>query len=277
MEARALDAEDGIAKRDSLARANGRMTEESAAPVQVDADSPFENRPGALRGESRLTIKTHLAQQLVFGRTASQREEGKRAIIGLVGFASMVKHIFTGSKLDDPYADKWLLDIEVALDAAAEELVEYRASVAEQLAQRPDVHHSVAQSVKPIEVPLHFSNQFSFRAAYLVNDFDTLICAIQTAKHVAVMTSIISSEMIRGSCKSVRRAFTSANGYRYTGVSRADIALGTAKASDVLKKWGELPADILDGTRRAEYGPALPEESFANQIADDSQSVNGGG
>ena len=270
-----LDLDDHEAGQESLARARHQMRKEPAPPVRVEAESPFTTRPGALRGESVLTVKTHLAQQLVFGRPASQRPDGKRAIIGLVGFAGMLKHIFTGAKLDDPYADQWLLDVEAGIDTAAKELADLRESVAQVLAERPDVHHAVAQSVKPLEVPLYFSNQLAFRAAYLVNDFDALVCAIQTAKHVAVLTTVKSNAMIQRGSKTVRRTFTSANGYKYTGVSRADIAHGTARAGEALKRWGELPLDVLDGTRRAEYGPPLPAESYAQRFAADSQPTDG--
>lgn len=232
-------------------------------------------RPGVLRGQSVMTVKTHLAQQLVFGRPASPRADGKRAIIGLIGFAGMLKSIFTGAKLDDPYADKWLLEIEAAIDAAAAELAELRNSVEHSLAVRPDVHHTVAQSVKPIEVPLYFSNQLAFRAAYLVNDFDMLVCAIQTAKHVAAITTTKSNELIQRGSKTIRRTFASAIGYRYTGVSRADVAHRTARAGAAFERWGELPREVLDGTRRAEYGPPLPAESYARHFSADAEQSEG--
>lgn len=263
------------AKRPSLLAADQRMRELPSAPIQVLTALPYAARPGRLRGVSVLTIKTYLAQQLVFGRAAAHDADGKRAIIGLIGFAGMLTQIFNGAKADDPYADKCLLEIEAAIDAAAEALKGAHETVVEALAQRADVSHGVAQSVKPLHVPLYFSNRFAYRAAYLVNDFDNLICAIQTAKHVALLTNKQSNALIQGSSKTVRRTFTSANGYRYTGVSRADMAYGTGRAVEALQRWGELPPDILDGTRRAEYGPPLPTESFANQIVADAQATVG--
>ena len=265
--------DESLAKRPSLLAADQRMRALPSLPIQLFTALPYAARPGRLRGVSVLTIKTYLAQQLVFGRAASQDADGKRGIIGLIGFAGMLTQLFNGAKADDPYADKWLLDIEAAIDAAVEALKDAHDTVVEALAQRADVSHGVAQSVKPLHVPLHFSNRFAYRAAYLINDFDNLLCAIQTAKHVALLTNKQSNALIQGSSKTVRRTFTSANGYRYTGVSRADMAYGTARAVEALQRWGELPPDILDGTRRAEYGPPLPTESFANQIVADAQGA----
>jgi integrating conjugative element protein (TIGR03761 family) len=265
--------DESLAKRPSLLAADRRMRELSPSPIQVLTALPYAARPGRLRGVSVLTIKTYLAQQLVFGRAASHDADGKRGIIGLIGFAGMLTQLFNGAKADDPYADKWLLDIEATIDAAAEALKDAHDTVLEALAQRADVSHGVAQSVKPLHVPLYFSNRFAYRAAYLVNDFDNLFCAIQTAKHVAFLTNEQSNALIHSSSKTVRRTFTSANGYRYTGVSRADIAYGTARAVEALQRWGELSPDILDGTRRAEYGPPLPAESFADRIVANAQGA----
>lgn len=255
--------------REALEKARERMNSRATGSEPVDTDRPFADRPGVLRGESTLTIKTNLAQQLVFGRPASKSPAGKRAIIGLVGFAGMLKPIYAAARLDDPYADKWLLDIEACLERSAQNIAELRATVDQLLASRSDVQHTVAQSVRPLQVPLYFSNQFPFRAAYLINDFDTLMCAVQTARHVAVVTTTNANTLVRRGSKTVRRALASATGYQFTGVSRADIVHGTAKGHAAVRHWGELPLDILDGTRRAEFGPPLPEGSFAPQIVGD--------
>ena len=261
-----------LATRPSLLAADHRMRQKPALPVPVLTAQPYAARPGKLRGISVLTIKTYMAQNMVFGRAASRDAEGRRGIIGLIGFARSLNQIFNGAKSDDPYADKWLLDIEAAIDAAAEALDDARETVTKALAQRADVNHGVAQSAKTLHVPLYFSNQFAYRAAYLVNDFDNLLCAIQTAKHVAVFTHEQSNPLIRSSSKMLRRTFASASGYQYTGVSRADMAYGTARAAEALRRWGELPPDVLDGTRRAEYGPPLPAESFAHRIAAEAEA-----
>lgn len=251
---------------ESMARAGDRMRNQVGKAVKVDVDNPFAKKPGALRGESTLIVKTRLAQRLVFGRSSGK--EGKVAIIGLIGFSGMLKGLCTGVKLDDPYADFWLINIEEAIDNAQKEIASMRSHIEEALSQRPDFNHSIAQSTQPLEVPLYFSNQMAFKAAYLINDYDNLVCAAMTAKHVAVMTSVAADECIRKAGKAVRRAFSSANGYSYTGVGRADILHGTAKARKPIDAWGELDPAILSGERRASCAPDLPAKSFASQVAE---------
>jgi integrating conjugative element protein (TIGR03761 family) len=251
---------------DALEKVRERINGSPAAPQPLNADKPFQLRPGVLRNDSTLSIKTNLAQQVVFGRPASKSPSGRSPVVGLLGFAGMLKPIYEAAGLDDPYADQRLLEIEAVIERSFQELGELRATVDKLLASRSDVQHSLAHSVRPLQVPLYFSNQFPFRAAYLINDFDTFVCAVQTARFVALLTTTKANALIRRSNKIVRRALASATGYQFSGVSRADILHGTAKARAAMKRCGELPLDILNGTRRAAFGPPLPEGSFASHF-----------
>lgn len=255
---------------EAIEKVRERINGSPALSEPVETHKPFASRPGVLRNDSTMSIKTNLAQQLVFGRSGSKDSPDKRAVIGLVGFARMLKPIYEAAELDDPYADKRLLDIEAFIECAFQDLRELRARVDKLLVSRSDVHHRLAHSVRPVQVPLYFSNQFAFRAAYLINDFDTFVCAVQTAQFVALLTATEANALIRRSNKIVRRALASATGYQCNGVCRADILGGTDKARTAMKRWGELPLDILDGSRRATFGPPLPEQSFASRFIADT-------
>tara|TARA_R110002049_G_scaffold20717_6_gene75919 strand:- start:1672 stop:2532 length:861 start_codon:yes stop_codon:yes gene_type:complete len=255
---------------EAIEKVRERINGSPALSEPAGAGKPFASRPGPLRNDSSMSIKTGLAQQLVFGRSGSKNSPDKRAVIGLVGFAKMLKPIYEAAELDDPYADKRLLDIEAFIECSFQDLRELRATVDKLLVSRSDVHHRLAHSLKPVQVPLYFSNQFAFRAAYLINDFDTFVCAVQTAQFVALLTTTKTNTLIRRGNKTVRRALASATGYQCSGVSRADILSGTAKARAAVKRWGELPPDILDGSRRAVFGPPLPEASLASRFVADT-------
>lgn len=255
---------------ETIEKVRERINGSPALSESVDTHKPFASRPGPLRNDSTLSIKTSLAQQLVFGRSGSKHSPDKRAVIGLVGFAKMLKPICEAAELDDPYADKRLLDIEAFIERSFQDLRELRARVDELLVSRSDVHHRLAHSIRPVQVPLYFSNQFAFRAAYLINDFDTFLCAVQTAQFVALLTSTEANTLIRRGNKTVRRALASATGYQCSRVSRADILSGTAEARAAVKRWGELPVDILDGSHRAAFGPPLPEVSSASRFVADT-------
>jgi hypothetical protein len=57
----------------------------------------------------------------------------------------------------------------------------------------------------------------------------------------------------------LRRLFASALGYRFLGVTRADLEQGTAKAIQAAASMGELPPEILCGSSRAGPVPQAPE------------------
>lgn len=265
---------DSTIDHDAIEKTRTCINGSPTAAKSVDASKPFALRPGVLRNDSVISIRTALAQQLIFGRSASNRPRNhsprsKRPVIGLVGFARMVKPICAAAGLDDPYADKRLLEIEAFIERSFQDLGALRAKVDKRLASRSDVRHSLAHSVRPLEVPLYFSNQFAFRAAYLINDFDAFMCAVQTARFVALLTATEANTLIRRASRILRRALASATGFQYGGVSRGDILDGNAKARAAAKRWGELPLDILNGTRRAAFAPALPEGSLASHFAID--------
>ena len=102
------------------------MTEGQAGEPAGQRPASANDGPGALRGEVWLTVQTHQAQRLVTGRRA---DEGKPAIIGLMGFAALIRPIWDGARADDPYADWWLVRIYEALAQAEEALRETQASV----------------------------------------------------------------------------------------------------------------------------------------------------
>ena len=66
-----------------------------------------------------LTLQTRQAQRLVKGRSYSA---DRPAIIGLIGFANLVRSVWHGARADDPYADWWMLKIHEALEQVKREL-----------------------------------------------------------------------------------------------------------------------------------------------------------
>jgi hypothetical protein len=45
--------------------------------------------------------------------------------------------------------------------------------------------------------------------------------------------------------------------YRFTGVTRDDMAANNEKARSAIDKYGELPQDILEGRTRAKHAPKI--------------------
>ena len=53
----------------------------------------------------------------------------------------------------------------------------------------------------------------------------------------------------------MRSLFSLAQQYRYSGTTRDDFAAKNAAARAALEKFGELPQDVLEGTRRSRFAP----------------------
>ncbi len=211
-------------------------------------------QPGALRSQTSLEIQTRQAQRLVYGRRA---EGGKPAIFGLLRFGTMLRPIWEGAATDDPWADWCLVQIERELLEAREAMESHMAQVQSQLKSRPAMDVAVAQSVEPVKVDLTFTSPYAFMGAYLLADYDVLARAILTGRHIGLFDRDTSERMLREGGRIVRRAFNTAQGYKYLGVCREDLRQGTQKAGRATDMLGALPQPVIDGTLRAAHAPDI--------------------
>lgn len=220
----------------------------------VDESEHKAERPGALRGGATLTLQTRQAQRLVKGRNYTA---DKPAIIGLIGFASLLRPIWHGARADDPYADWWMLKVHEALERAQQELVAAERAITTQFEAIGAIEVAAPVSIKPARIALNFSNPYAFRAARLVGRYDGLVRMVLSARHVGLLARDEAQRALHLGGRQVRRALQSAVGYRFVRVTRLDIVQGTAKAQQARDVMGEVPNDILAGTCRAPCAPAV--------------------
>ena len=216
-------------------------------------------------GRIKLVLHTRKACALVRGRRADS-EQGKAPITGLLLFAATVGRIWHAAAADDPYADWWLVEIEHQMETAREEIGAYRKQVSERLRQAPLVDLEAAVAAEPAEIELRFGTPYGFMASYLLVDYDGLVREVMTARHVAVLDREAAERLIHEGGRAVRRAFHSAEGYRYLALTRDDVRQGTAKARKARELMGELPRQVLEGKVRARHAPvrrARPEPEAA--------------
>jgi integrating conjugative element protein (TIGR03761 family) len=208
-----------------------------------------------LRSSATLTLHTRQAQRLVKGRAGDAE---KPAIIGLIGFAGLLRPIWLGARADDPYADWWMLRVHQALEQAREGLSQASAALDERLQGTGAIAVSPSASLRPVRVPLQFGNPYAYRGALLLADYDALVCRALTSEHVGLVTRDEAERALHLGGRWVRRALQSPLGYRLTGVTRADLAQGTAKAQQAHEAMGEVPDEVLSGSQRAPHGPSRP-------------------
>jgi integrating conjugative element protein (TIGR03761 family) len=215
------------------------------------ADSGIED-PGALRGCAWLTLQTRHAGRLVKGRPG---KAGKPAIIGLLGFADRLRLIGQGTWVDDPYAEWWLIKVDRMLAQAAADLAVCRIAVDERFASQEGLEIDVASSVQPTRVKLQFASPYAYRGAQLLAAYDGFARRVLSAQHVGLVDREDAARYLYQGAKPLRRAFGSALGYRFLGVTRAEIEQQSAKAKQAVASMGELPPEILSGRLRASLDP----------------------
>ncbi|MBK5942936.1 PFL_4669 family integrating conjugative element protein [Halorhodospira halophila] len=219
-------------------------------------------KPGGLRGQARMTIQTRQAQRLVHGRSRRQ-EPHKAEIIGLTRFATLMRGIWNAASRDDPWADWLLLQTHEAVQENRQGLEALREQMDQALQSMPAVEIELAESLRPIQVPLSFTSPYGYMGAYLIAEFDQYARAVLTARHVGLLSRDDSERRLYEGGRLVRGVFHIPQGWRYRAVKRPDLEQPTPAAQQMIEEWGEPPRAIIEGTLRAEVAPAIQADQAA--------------
>lgn len=210
---------------------------------------------GALRSAMKLTLHTHHAARIWHGRQASK---GKNGIIGLSGFVGIMNKMKRGAEQDDPYSDWWMIRIEeklaaskLTLDAIQEQLEQLLADLPPALSIGDNLN------IQPVTLPLFVNAQLGFMAVYLLIQYDYIARRLLLAHHTALLGRRDMERWLDEGAHVLRSLFGLAQQYKYSGAARDDFAANNAKAREARETLGELPQDILEGTRRSEFAPPI--------------------
>jgi integrating conjugative element protein (TIGR03761 family) len=210
---------------------------------------------GVLRSEMSLTLHTYHASRIWHGRTAAENRPG---IVGLNSYIAMMGRMKRGAEQDDPYSDWWMLRIEEKLDQAKTELQTLRERVMQALSGLPAaLSISENLNVQPVNLPLFVGAQLGFSAVYLLAEYDDIARKLLLAHHTALIDRRTMEEWLNEGAHALRSLFSLAQKYRFSGATRDDFAAKNAKARDAFEKFGELPQDVLEGTRRSRFAPPI--------------------
>jgi integrating conjugative element protein (TIGR03761 family) len=214
---------------------------------------------GSLRSDMALTLHTHHASRIWHGRAPS---EGKPGIIGLNGFISIMNKLKRGAEQDDPYSDWWMIRIEGKIADTKTRLQALREQVDQALADVPPaLTLGENLNVQPIKLPLFVSSQLGFMAVYLLADYDDVARRLILAHHTALIDRSTLERWLNDGAHALRSLFSMAQQYRYSGTQRDDFAANNAAARAAREKYGELPQDVLEGTRRSRFAPPIQRRS----------------
>ncbi len=208
--------------------------------------------PGRLASTTTMQIHTRAAFSLIDGRA---RAEGTHPIPGLRQCGTALRFILAGCREDDPFADMFLVHVEDHFEEQAQLLANLNAAASERLASRDRVTASPSKSDEPSLIRLAFNNPYGYRAAYLLLDFDEYVQKIRTLAHIGYLPRRESGRLLDEAGTLVRSAFHKTLGYRYTGVTPEQYVARSDKAVAAIEKYGEIPLDIFEGKRVAQYAP----------------------
>lgn len=230
----------------------------------------FQLNLGSLRSAMTLELHTHHAARIWHGRKA---EEGRSAILGLTGFVNLMNKMKRGAEQDDPYSDMWIIRIEQCLDESKNRMKEIHDQLDQIMAAIPKAL-SIGDNlnINPVQVPLFVNAQLGFKAVYLLTDYDDLTRRLLLAHHTALIGRREMEQWINEGSKIIRSAFGLAQQYKFSGATRDDIKTKNARGREAVERFGELPQDILEGTRRSQYAPPIINRSSDSASSDSEQA-----
>lgn len=231
----------------------------------------FQLNLGSLRSSVNLTLHTHHASRMWFGR---QRTDQKPGMIGLSGFANILNRIKRGAELDDPYSDWFLIQIEDKIAECDQQMKDIDLRLDDVMASLPKMLTiSENLSVQPVTLPLYLGNPLAFKGVYLLTSYDELVRRILLASHVGLIDNHAKGLWVDEGAAILRRLFGLSQRYKgFSGASRDDFAAKNARAQqarDMYAFAGDIPQDILEGTRRSKFAPATTRSEAEAGLVDD--------
>jgi integrating conjugative element protein (TIGR03761 family) len=232
----------------------------------------FSVNLGSLRSSVNLTLHTHHASRLWFGR---QRTDDKPGMIGMSGFSNLLSRINRGATLDDPYSDWFLIQIEDKLVQSEQEMKAIDEKLDTVMAALPKML-TVGEnlSVQPATFDLFMTTPLAFKGVYLLTAYDELVRRVLLAGHVGLIDSHSKGQWLDEGAAILRRLYGLAQKYKgYSGASRDDFAANNARAQNAREMYafaGEIPQDVLEGTRRAAFAPQITRANATKSPSGDS-------
>ncbi len=234
-----------------------------------------EPRVGQLRSKIEMTLHTYPAVLAWHGRGV---ESGKPQVVGLKQFLSLAGRVHQAAGRDDPYADSWLLMLEEKVDETRQALQQLETRVSSVLKQIPeglDVSRNVSQ--QPFVTPVFTGGQMGWQAVMLLMQYDSIVRDVLLAHHIGLLGNKQRGAMIRDQGGHALRSlcYAPVKFPGFSGATRDDFAANNAKARNALEKYGELPQDILEGTRRSEFAPTIRREEASPSGSDQAHKLEG--
>lgn len=222
------------------------------------------NRMAPVSGAEDITIElsTRSAYRLWKGREKTEKRKG---ILGVSGFGRLLRSLEQAIREDDPYADYHYMQIEQAISELSQELDSDLAAMEALIAERvpPAMKVPSVTSDDPVVVPIKFSSRLGFEIVYQVLKVDQIALKILLASHLSLLNAEDKYSYLANSERKVRAVMNKIFEFRYTGVTRDDVAANNQKAQAAEKVMGKLDDGYLSGELRSPNAPKPPRRRQA--------------
>lgn len=194
-----------------------------------------------------ICLQTRLGQSLFIGTW-------KTGKMGLLPFATATAALWKAVKIDDPYAEWYLLKTYQALDEAKNQIKSIEINATEKLNSVRGVEIKESINTNPVYKPLVFSTPFGYMGAYLIADIDFVFKQLLTMKKIGIVNPE-HHESLNKLIEVVQDAFLIPKRWHFTGVTREDVMINSQKAQEAKSLMGELPESVLNKKIQFEFLP----------------------
>lgn len=222
----------------------------------ITSPTLVQTQPGAMRTTGEMILHTRKAHRLFYGRRPDGDNPG---YVGLTRFVVNVAPCWNAAAADDPYADLVLLDIEEAHQRADASLTASLEQLVGMLESLDGITINISQSLEPAVMELSFSVPWGFKAAALIQKYDSVVKHCLAAAHAGLLNDEDWHRIANAQARPIRNLFMQSTRFIYTGVTRDDVAANNQKAQRAAEKYRgrEIPRDVLEGKRRAKIAPTI--------------------
>lgn len=187
------------------------------------------------------------------------------SVLGLPGFCKLMRGIEDSVRKDDPYADYYYHQIEIAIQNIAMEIQSERKAIEALLKETipESMRLPEVKSRNPVVYPVRFASRIGFQMLYQILAADSVMLKHLQAHHVAVITTYDKNGMSGRLEQKIRGVMNMVFKYKHTGVTRDDMASNNKVCQKAKTQMGIIPDEYLTGEMRSDNAPFLPARRLA--------------
>jgi integrating conjugative element protein (TIGR03761 family) len=214
---------------------------------------------GALTSALSIELHSDYAIRLWAGRPVDKKGQGGRhAIASMPQVIHVAGLIYRDSVADNPYADAVMLQLELALAQAAEQI---QASVEELDAVLVAIpgHISLGgiAAANPLNIGVFCHSPLGYRCVWLLVGYDQLAMKALQAHHYGLLSRQRRDALLKLGAHRVLSVYGILRSWRRVVVSRADILNQTPQGIAAVARLGKPDDDIMSGALRSSFSPPL--------------------